>query len=240
MDNKLNMEPDFLTDGESSSLNSTLITRAATTNFPTPMAVNASSPLTKQEKIDAIASHFESILKLLDLDLTDDSLKKTPQRIAKMYVNEIFSGLNLEAFPSISLFENKFSMPEGAQMVCVKTDFKSNCEHHFVPFHGVAHVAYLPKKKVIGLSKIPRIVRYFAKRPQVQERLTAQIADSLAIICGTDSVAVSITAEHFCVKSRGVEDEAGHAITSVLRGEFLKDACRRNEFFEAVNRSTKL
>lgn len=237
MNSKPSGDLDFLADLESSFLDPTLIEQAATTRFPTPMAESPSPPLSKQDKIDAITGHFENILKILGLDLSDDSIKKTPQRIAKMYVNEVFAGLDIEAFPSISLFDNKFSEKNEAQMIYVKTGFNSNCEHHFVPFYGVAHVAYLPKTKVIGLSKIPRIVRYFAKRPQVQERLTAQIADSLALLCGTESIAVSIAAEHFCVKSRGVEDEAGHAITNVLRGEFLKEERRRNEFFEAVNRS---
>lgn len=223
----------------SSTFDENLIKQAATTSFPTPIIENKTSSLTKEEKIQAIASHFEEILNLLGLDLNDDSLKKTPERVAKMYVNDIFSGLELSAFPTISLFDNKFSAKDDAHMVYVKTGFTSHCEHHFVPFHGVAHIAYLPKKKIIGLSKIPRIVKYFAKRPQVQERLAAQIADSLARLCGTESVAVSITAEHFCVKSRGIEDENSHAVTNVLQGEFSTSEHRRKEFFEAINRETR-
>jgi GTP cyclohydrolase I len=208
----------------------------ATTNFPSPI-LSLKPKLSKEEKIKRIAANFEDILNVLGLDLNDDSLARTPYRIAKMYVEEIFSGLEEENFPAISFFKDELHHEHKANMVFVKVGFTSFCEHHFVPMTGLAYVAYVPGKELIGLSKIPRIVRYFAKRPQVQERLTAQIADSMALLLDKDDVAVSINAHHFCVAARGVQDECSHTITNVLRGEFNSNANLRSEFFEGINRN---
>lgn len=208
---------------------------AATTRFPSPI-LKQSKELSSEEKIAYIADKFRDIMETLGLDLSDDSLARTPYRVAKMYVEEIFSGLDFKKFPSISFFQDHFKLSDNSNIVFMKVLFHSFCEHHFVPMNGIAYVAYLPCKKLIGLSKIPRIVRYFASRPQVQERLTAQIADSLAILLETEDVAVSISAEHFCIKARGIEDDDSHAITNVLRGVFNSDPNRRAEFFESVNR----
>lgn len=201
----------------------------ALTRFPSPMVP---STLSEDEKIALIAEKFASIMEILGLDLTDESLKKTPERVAKMYVKEVFSGLDTANFPEPSFFPNQSER----DMVLVKVSFTSFCEHHFVPMRGVVHVAYLPNERIIGLSKIPRIVRYFARRPQVQERLTAQIFDALSLLLETEDVAVSCMAEHFCVIARGVEDEMSHTVTNVLRGAFEKDTNLRREFFEGVNR----
>lgn len=209
---------------------------AATTQFPSPVAVHLKE-LSNEEKIAIIADHFEKIMEVLGLDLTDNSLARTPQRVAKMYVEEIFSGLDLKKFPTISFMDNDFAHKNQSNLVFVKVNFNSFCEHHFVPMNGMAYVAYVPNKKLIGLSKIPRIVKYFASRPQVQERLNAQIADSLAILLETDSVAVSIHAQHFCVIARGIENSNSHTITNVLRGSFDTNTELRREFFESVNRN---
>lgn len=210
-----------------------ILREAAVTHFPTPMSKTAPK-LSKEEKIAFIEKRFEEILEVLGLDLEDDSLNRTPHRIAKMYVNEIFSGLDPKAFPQISLFDDKFKHTEKGNKIFMKVRFCSFCEHHFVPFMGTACIAYLPKDKVIGLSKIPRIVRYFASRPQVQERLSAQIADSLSTILETPDVAVSLTAEHYCIVARGVRDDDTFATTQVLRGAFETSAALRADFLEAV------
>ena len=210
-----------------------LLNEAAVTHFPTPLSKNAPK-LSKEEKIAFIEKRFQEILEILGLDLEDDSLQRTPYRIAKMYVNEIFSGLDPKAFPQISLFEDKFKHTAQGNKITMKVRFCSFCEHHFVPFMGTALIAYIPKDKVIGLSKIPRIVRYFASRPQVQERLSAQIADSLATILGTPDVAVSLTAEHYCIVARGVRDDDTLATTQVLRGAFETPGSFREEFLEAA------
>lgn len=207
----------------------------ATTHFPSPIK-QTKTGLSKEQKIEAIASHFHQILDILGLDLTDDSVSDTPLRIAKMYVEEIFSGLDERNFPKVSFFKDQFHHEHKANMVLVKVGFTSFCEHHFVPMRGVAYVAYLPEGRLIGLSKIPRIVRFFAKRPQVQERLTAQIADSLAILLETENVAVSLIAQHYCVIARGIEDESSRTITNVLRGQFNLSENLRREFFEGINR----
>lgn len=204
------------------------------THYPSP--IKAKSSLSPEEKIDYIATRFREIMEVLDLDLSDESLQQTPERVAKMYVKEIFSGLDLEQFPAISFINDDYKHKANSNIVHIKVNFTSFCEHHFVPFIGYAYVAYLPNQKLIGLSKIPRIVRFFAKRPQVQERLTAQIADSLSMLLDTDDVAISITAEHFCVKARGIQDENSHTTTNVLRGQFLSNEGRRQEFFEGINR----
>jgi len=205
------------------------------TRYPSPIL--ASPPdLSDEEKVDLIAEKYKEIMEILGLDLSDDSLQKTPYRIAKMYVKEIFSGLNPKNFPEISFFENKFqpSKAENANIILVKVNFTSFCEHHFVPMRGYAYVAYVPHKKLIGLSKIPRIVRFFAKRPQVQERLAAQIVDSLSILLETENVAISIIAEHYCVISRGIENEHSNTVTNILRGNFQTHDSLRREFFEGI------
>lgn len=207
---------------------------AITTNYPSP--VSNTSKLTNEEKIAFIAEHFAKIMEVLGLDLTNESLSRTPQRVAQMYVNEIFSGLDPNQFPKISFIEDEFKHADRSNPVFMKVNFCSFCEHHFVPMVGTAHVGYLPNEKLIGLSKIPRLVRFFARRPQVQERLTAQIADSLATLLETEDVAVSLQAEHYCIMARGIEDDECHAITHVLRGQFdTKDSLRR-EFFDAIKR----
>jgi len=209
---------------------------ARTTQFPSPI-LDKPSAMDDQEKIEYIATRFQEIMEVLGLDLSDESLAKTPTRVAKMYVHEIFSGLDRNTFPPLTFIKDKYSLEEAGNRVFMKVNFCSFCEHHFVPIKGIAYVAYLPNKKLIGLSKIPRIVRYFSKRPQVQERLTAQIADCLSFILETEDVAVYIAAEHYCIVARGIEDDDSHAITHVLKGRFLTDTHTRKEFFDAVNKS---
>ena len=188
--------------------------------------------LSDQEKISKIEEHFRQIMLTLGLDLTDDSLKGTPKRVAKMYVKEIFSGLNPANMPQIALFDNKYKYKE--MLVEKDITFYSNCEHHFVPIIGKAHVAYISNGKVIGLSKINRIVQHFAKRPQVQERLTVQIAKELKKILGTEDIAVLIDAAHLCVSSRGVQDANSKTVTSSFSGKFENDATRE-EFLKYVS-----
>jgi GTP cyclohydrolase I len=207
----------------------------AMTRFPSPI-IQPSVPLSDEEKIEIITDRFRDIMEVLGLDIHHQSLERTPERIARMYVKEIFSGLNPQNFPKISFFDEEFHHEHKASMVFVKVGFTSFCEHHFVPMSGHAYVAYIPKDKLIGLSKIPRIVRFFSKRPQLQERLTAQIADCLAILLGIEDVAVSMIAQHYCVVARGIEDESSHAVTTVLRGQFNTDTAIREEFFDAINR----
>ena len=184
----------------------------------------------RKDKIDKIESHFTEIMKILGLDLADDSLIETPKRVAKMYVNEIFWGLDYEAFPKCTTVDNKMKYNE---MVCERNvNVQSNCEHHFVVIDGLATVAYVPKDKVLGLSKINRIVEYFSKRPQIQERLTEQIFHTLQFILDTEDVAVMIDAQHYCVKSRGVEDTGSSTVTSRLGGGFKTDPAARAEFYQ--------
>lgn len=188
--------------------------------------------LDERSKIELIERHFEEIMNILGLDLTDDSLKGTPHRVAKMYVKEIFNGLNPENKPKVKLFENKFRYN---QMLIEKNiKVNSTCEHHFVPIVGKAHVAYISGGKVIGLSKINRIVDFYARRPQVQERLTVQIAEELKRSLGTEDVAVIIEAEHMCVKVRGVKDENSLTVTSSFHGRF-HDKDVKNELFTYLN-----
>lgn len=207
------------------------------TRYPSPI-LEQKPTLTDEEKIKLIAEKYKEIMEVLGLDLSDDSLKHTPNRIARMYVKEIFSGLDSNNFPEISFFENKFqpAMGESVNIILVKVNFTSFCEHHFVPMSGYAYVAYVPNKKLIGLSKIPRIVRFFAKRPQVQERLAAQITDSLSILLETENVAVSIIAEHYCVIARGIENEHSNTVTNIFRGHFQTSDSLRREFFESIKR----
>ena len=197
------------------------------TSVDTPLRDDAFD-LSDNEKIARIEHHFREIMLTLGLDLNDDSLNGTPKRVAKMYVKEIFSGLNPDNKPKIALFENKYKYKE--MLVEKDITFYSNCEHHFVPIIGKAHVAYIANGSVIGLSKINRIVQYFAKRPQVQERLTVQIANELKRALGTDDVAVVIDAVHLCVSSRGVEDINSKTVTSHFSGKFAEDATK-SEFF---------
>jgi GTP cyclohydrolase IA len=197
------------------------------TSVDTPLRADAFE-LSDKEKIARIEHHFREIMLTLGLDLNDDSLNGTPKRVAKMYVQEIFSGLNPDNKPKIALFENKYKYKE--MLVEKDITFYSNCEHHFVPIIGKAHVAYISNGSVIGLSKINRIVQYFAKRPQVQERLTVQIADELKRALGTEDVAVVIDAVHLCVSSRGVEDINSKTVTSHFSGKFSEEATK-SEFF---------
>jgi GTP cyclohydrolase IA len=188
------------------------------------------------EKIELIATHFREIMLTLGLDLDDPSLAKTPYRVARMYVNEVFQGLNPENFPHMTTVPNDDTEGAPSHFVFVSVSFTSFCEHHFVPMHGYAYVAYRPNKKLLGLSKIPRLVRYFARRPQLQERLTAQVAEHLSKYVDTEDVAVSIAATHFCVVARGIEDQCSKTITNVMRGGFENDPALRQEFFEAIKR----
>ncbi|MCW5899182.1 MAG: GTP cyclohydrolase I FolE [Flavobacteriales bacterium] len=180
-----------------------------------------------EKKVERIAHHFKAIMETLGLDLTDDSLQGTPQRVARMFVNEVFSGLDPENKPEPTLFNNKF----GYKGMLVERDITvhSFCEHHFVPIIGKATVAYYSSGQVVGLSKLDRIVKYYAARPQVQERLTEQIAAELKLVLNTDDVAVLIDAEHMCVKLRGVKDECSSTVTSHFSGRF-EDVDVRNEF----------
>ncbi|MEQ1723921.1 MAG: GTP cyclohydrolase I FolE [Pseudobdellovibrio sp.] len=188
------------------------------------------SDLNSEQKVEKIKGHFTEILTTLGLDLTDDSLRDTPKRIAKMYVNEVFSGLDPKNFPKITVIENTMDYD---QMVCVQDiELISMCEHHFQPIDGFATVAYIPKKKVIGLSKLNRIVEFFAKRPQVQERLTKQVADCLQYILETEDVAVHINAKHYCVIARGIQDNHSTTTTSDLRGSFKHLPETRTEFLK--------
>jgi GTP cyclohydrolase I len=191
----------------------------------TPMIENGLSDVQKYEHIRELMA---DVVRTLGLDLSDDSLAETPHRIAKMYVHEIFSGLDYRQFPKLSLIENKMGVNE---MVKIRNiDLTSTCEHHFVTIDGVAKVAYIPKDTIIGLSKINRIVRFFGKRPQVQERLTQQILVALQALLGTEDVAVSIEATHYCVKSRGVMDTNSQTSTTALGGCFKENIHTRAEF----------
>ncbi len=200
----------------------------AFTNLDTPLRDNAFD-LNDDQKIALIEAHFREIMDVLGLDLTDDSLKGTPKRVAKMYVKETFAGLNPANKPSMTLFENKYQYDQMLVEKSIKVH--SYCEHHFVPIMGVAHVGYIANGKVVGLSKLNRIVQHFAKRPQVQERLTMQIADELRKALSTNDVAVIIDASHLCVSTRGVNDTGSTTITSAFSGKFEEDATRK-EFLQ--------
>ena len=189
------------------------------TGLETPMKKDAFK-LSDEEKKEKISMLFEEIMDVMGLDLTDDSLKGTPDRVAKMYIDEIFSGLNPANKPKVALFDNKYQYNQ--MLVEKNITFYSNCEHHFVPIIGKAHVAYISSGKVIGLSKLNRIVQYYAKRPQVQERLTNQIAEELKQILGTEDIAVIIDAKHLCVSSRGIKDDTSATVTSYYSGAFSK------------------
>lgn len=200
-------------------------------HIDTPLIETAFN-LSDEEKIERIEFLFAEIMDTLGLDLTDDSLKNTPHRVAKMFVKESFSGLNPENKPSISLFDNKY----GYHNMLVEKDITlySNCEHHFVPIIGKAHVAYIPHSKVIGLSKINRLVQYYAKRPQVQERLTIQITEALKEILHHDDVAVVIEADHLCVASRCIKDTNSFTVTSNFSGKFQEEKYQQ-EFLSYIH-----
>lgn len=186
--------------------------------------------LSNEEKIEEIKFYFSQIMNVLGLDLNDDSLCDTPKRLAKMYVNEVFAGLRPENFPAMTVIENKMQYD---QMVCVQNiEVMSMCEHHFQPIDGFATVAYIPKNKVIGLSKINRVVEYFSRRPQVQERLTKQIADCLSYVLETEDIAVHINARHYCVIARGIQDSHSSTTTTDLRGDFKISGDTRSEFLK--------
>lgn len=191
--------------------------------------------MSNDEKIGKISGLFSEIMETLGLDLEDDSLMDTPRRVAKMYVNEIFWGMQPENFPKCTAIDNKMDYDELITVRDVKV--MSNCEHHFVVIDGVANIAYIPNKKVLGLSKINRIVEYFSRRPQVQERLTNQIFHCLSYILDTKDVAVVIDATHYCVKSRGVQDINSHTFTSKLGGIFRKNPATRAEFYALVKKN---
>ncbi len=202
----------------------------AGTSADTPLKPDAFA-ISDEEKMQKISNHFAEIMDILGLDLEDDSLSGTPRRVAKMFVKEIFQGLNPKNKPSISLFENKFRY----RQMLVERDItvKSFCEHHFLPIYGKAHIAYIANGKVVGLSKLNRIVDYYARRPQVQERLTMQIAADLKKILKTDDVAVYIDAKHMCVQARGIEHENCSTITTEYSGKFLNENVRA-EFLQAI------
>ena len=201
----------------------------AARDLETPMTADVVS---REEKKVKIEYHMREILSLLALDLTDDSLVETPHRIAKMYVDEIFSGLDYTNFPKITVIENKMNCDE---MVRVKDiTLTSTCEHHLVTIDGKATVAYIPRGKIIGLSKINRIVRFFSQRPQVQERLTQQILVALQTLLESEDVAVTIDATHYCVKSRGVMDATSVTTTTALGGIFKRNPATRAEFLSGI------
>jgi GTP cyclohydrolase I len=200
-------------------------------SIETPLRADAFE-LDDEVKIERIEKHFTEIMNILGLDLTDDSLKGTPRRVAKMYVKEVFSGLNPKNRPNARLFENKYNYDQ--MLVEKDITFYSHCEHHFVPIYGKAHVAYFSNGKVIGLSKINRIVQYFAKRPQVQERLTVQIGKEIERVLHTENVGVVIDANHMCVASRGVGDTNSKTGTAYFSGKF-KDENIKREFLNYIN-----
>jgi GTP cyclohydrolase I len=201
------------------------------TSLDTPMREDAFD-ISEEEKKKRIAQHFKGIMETLGLDLSDDSLKGTPARVAKMYVEEVFHGLDPKNKPKVALFENKYHYNE--MLVEKDITVKSFCEHHFVPIVGRAHVAYKSNGNVIGLSKINRVVQYYARRPQVQERLTVQIAEELKQILKTEDIAVMIDAKHMCVSLRGVEDEASSTVTTSFHGAFKKEEVRK-EFLTYID-----
>lgn len=206
------------------------------TSIETPLKKDAFA-LSPEQKIEKITQHFTEILDTLGLDLTDDSLSGTPRRVAKMYVSEIFGGLLPENEPAVSLFENVYGYKE--MLVEKDIEVYSTCEHHFVSIVGKAHVAYFTNDKVIGLSKINRIVQYFAKRPQVQERLTIQIVNKLKEVLKTDDVACVIDAKHLCVNSRGVKDSRSSTITASYSGKF-NEPVTRAEFLKHIGTDYEL
>ena len=210
-----------------------LLLEAATTKYPSPIIPGAYASRSREEKISAIAGHVQGIMEILGLDVENDSLSKTPERVARMYVDEVFAGLDTEALPRMALFDSLEGVPMD-KLVVTKVRIVSFCEHHLVPMIGTAHIGYFPKDRIIGLSKISRIAQYFAARPQLQERLGAQIGDSLATILGHDDVAVLITAQHMCVAARGARDESAETTTLYTSGIFQQSAAHREEFLQVA------
>lgn len=229
----------ILLNGDRIELSDTLIDdmgdNHVSTSVDTPMRADAFNK-TDDEKVNEIEKHFAAIMETLGLDLTDDSLRGTPRRVAKMYVKEIFNGLNPANMPNMAMFENKYKYNE--MLVEKNISFYSNCEHHFVPIIGKAHVAYISNGYVVGLSKLNRLVQYFAKRPQVQERLTMQIGKELQKVLSTDDVAIVIDAKHLCVASRGVEDDTSSTITAFYGGKFREEKIK-NEFLKYLELKTE-
>ena len=213
--------PPLAISEEGRSVRDALIARG----LETPMVHNG---LTRDEKYGRIRDSFADIARTLGLDMTDDSLCETPHRIAKMYVDEIFSGLDYAHFPKATSIENKMGTDEMVKVSNIA--LVSTCEHHFITIDGTADVAYIPANRIIGLSKINRIVRFFAQRPQVQERLTQQVLVALQTLLGTEDVAVAINATHYCVKARGVMDASSTTYTRALGGQFKSDRVARSEF----------
>ncbi|HAF79102.1 MAG TPA: GTP cyclohydrolase I FolE [Maribacter sp.] len=199
-------------------------------SIETPLRTDAFAK-SDDEKIENIQHHFAKIMEELGLDLTDDSLSGTPYRFAKMYVKELFYGLNPKNKPKLSVFENKYEYKK--MLIEQNITIDSSCEHHFLPIVGYAHVAYIPQKKVIGLSKINRLVDYYARRPQVQERLVLQILNDLQEALGTEDVIVSVTAKHLCVSSRGIKDQSSFTTTLEYGGRFSETDIR-NEFLKII------
>ena len=202
----------------------------------TPLKADA-FVLSEEEKIEKIQEHVAAILDILGMDLTDDSLKGTPKRVAKAYVKEIFGGLNPERRPSTSTFENKYEY--GEMLVEKNITLYSTCEHHLLPIIGKAHIAYISNGKVVGLSKMNRIVDYYAKRPQVQERLTLQVIEELQRILKTENVACIIDAKHLCVNSRGIRDVASSTVTAEYGGVFKTNETLRKEFLSYIQLETE-
>lgn len=198
----------------------------------TPMVDNG---LTDDEKIAEIKDKFTDIMNALGLDLADDSLIDTPNRVAKMYVKEIFFGLDYKHFPKATTVDNKMKYDE--MVIERNINVQSNCEHHFVIIDGSCHISYIPKNKVLGLSKLNRIVQFFSKRPQIQERLTEQIYYALSYILDTEDIGVIIEAAHYCVKSRGIQDVNSDTVTSKMGGCFKTDPEARKEFLSIVNKN---
>lgn len=205
------------------------------TSSETPMKPDAFK-LSDQEKIESIQKDVRKIMETLGLDLNDDSLNGTPKRVAKMFVNEIFGGLNPEKKPTASVFDNKYKY--GEMLVEKNITVYSTCEHHLLPIVGKAHIAYISNGTVVGLSKMNRIVDYFSKRPQVQERLTIQVVKELQKVLNTDDVACVIDAKHLCVNSRGIRDTESSTVTSEFGGQF-KDKNTKREFLDYISLETK-
>ena len=223
--NSIIKNPIAASHGDISSEALAVKTALEESGLETPLVENS---LSRDQKYQKIKDSFNEITLALGLDLLDDSLRETPHRVAKMFVDEIFSGLDYQNFPKITLIENKMNIEE--MVIIDDIELVSTCEHHFVTIDGEAKVAYIPGKKIIGLSKINRIVRFFSRRPQVQERLTQQILIALQTLLETKDVAVSIKATHYCVKSRGVMDTNSSTKTTSLGGSFKTDPSTRSEF----------
>ncbi len=228
------MKADFFENGHSNGESVSFIEEIGDfhvgTSYENPMQSDAFD-LPDDEKMAKIEKHFSAIMDILGLDLSDDSLKGTPRRVAKMYVKEIFKGLHPDNKPSVTLFDNKYNYRQ--MLVERNIPVQSTCEHHFQPIYGVAHVAYISSGKVIGLSKINRLVEYYSKRPQVQERLTVQIANELKKTLNTEDVAVYIDAKHMCVQARGIEHQDCSTVTTEYSGKFLNQHIK-NEFLSAI------